>query len=289
MSSKESSAVFKFIKINGLLFCDEKMKWVVLSDNRSCDTRLYTEHGLSVLLETENHKILLDTGATGLFLHNAKVLGIDLSDVDFVFISHGHNDHAGGLSHFLEHNQQAKVIVSPHAMSGRFFSRRNHLHSITANWPYVAPQRLVLVDNNLEIERGLHVIADIPVTYPIPKGNGHLYVQLADDRDMHDNFCHEIALYLDGLLFTGCAHRGLENILAASPGPIHFVVGGFHLLDGLESEEELISLANRLTITYPQTQFFTGHCTGDKVFEVMKSMMGNHLHPFSCGTEINIK
>ena len=65
------------------------MKWTVLSDNRSDDSRLSTEHGLSVLLQTEQHRILLDTRASDVFIRNAERLGIDLSDVDYVFISHG--------------------------------------------------------------------------------------------------------------------------------------------------------------------------------------------------------
>ena len=65
------------------------MKWTVLSDNRSNDSRLSTEHGLSVLLQTEQHRILLDTGASDVFIRNAERLDIDLSDVDYVFISHG--------------------------------------------------------------------------------------------------------------------------------------------------------------------------------------------------------
>ena len=64
------------------------MRWTVLSDNRSDDSRLSTEHGLSILLDTERHKILLDTGASDVFIRNAEQLGIDLSDVDYVFIGY---------------------------------------------------------------------------------------------------------------------------------------------------------------------------------------------------------
>ena len=113
------------------------MKWTVLSDNRSSDSHLSTEHGLSILLETEQHKILLDTGASDVFIQNAELLGVNLSDVDYVFISHGHSDHAGGLRYFLEHNPKAKVIVSPEAMSGKFYSKRGNLHSITTEWPEI--------------------------------------------------------------------------------------------------------------------------------------------------------
>ena len=121
------------------------MKWTVLSDNRSKDSSLITEHGLSIFLQTERHKILLDTGASDVFIRNAELLDIDLCDVDYVFISHGHSDHAGGLQYFLEHNRQAQVIVSPDAMSGMFFSKRGNLHSITTEWPEILPISLRII------------------------------------------------------------------------------------------------------------------------------------------------
>ena len=283
----------------GFVECEQtrhKAKWTVLSDNRSSDSRLSTEHGLSILLVTDKHKILLDTGASDLFIRNAELLGVNLSDVDYVFISHGHSDHAGGLQYFLEQNTKAKVIVSPDAMSGKFFSKRGNLHSITADWPEIDDTRLILIDHTSEIlgrakrqsraAEGLHVIAHISQVHPKPKSNQNLDVQDAHGNFIHDDFRHELALYVDGLLFTGCAHSGLENILAACPWPVHTVVGGFHLLDGQESEEELAALAHRLNANYPETLFYTSHCTGDKVFEVMRNVMGERLQSFRCGTII---
>lgn len=262
------------------------MRWTVLSDNRSDDSRLTTEHGLSILLHTDRLMILLDTGASDVFIRNAEQLGIDLSDVGYVFISHGHSDHAGGLRYFLEHNQKAQVIVSPDAMSGKFFSKRGNLHSITAEWPEIDEDRLVLTGRTCEILEGLHVIAHIPQKHPMPKGNQNLYIQDADGNYIHDDFRHELAMYVDGLLFTGCAHSGLENILSACPWPVHSVVGGFHLLDGQETVDEIKALAQRLKAKYPETQFYTSHCTDDNVFEVMKDVMAEQLHLFNCGTII---
>ena len=203
----------------------EQMKWTVLSDNRTNDSRLLTEHGLSILLETERHRILLDTGASDVFIRNAETWGIDLSTVDYVFISHGHNDHAGGLRYFVEKNHSAKIIVSPHAMSGTFFSKRRYLHSITTEWPEEIRERLVLVDDTCEVDADLHIIAHIPQEFPLPKGNRHLYVQDAGGNYVNDDFRHELVLYTEGLLFTGCAHSGLENILAACPFPVRFLSG----------------------------------------------------------------
>lgn len=265
-------------------FVDVDMKWTVLSDNRRCEDSLEIEHGLSILLETEKHRILLDTGASDVFIRNAEKMGIDLSTMDYVFISHGHSDHAGGLKHLMEINNKAKVLVSPDAMSGKFYSKRGNLHSITAEWPKIDDDRLVLIDQTCAIAEGIRVIAHIQQTYPMPKGNQNLYVQNTAENYIHDDFRHELALYVDGLLFTGCAHSGLENILAACPWPVQTVVGGFHLLDGQETEEELTVLAQKLKAKYPNTQFFTSHCTGDKVFAILKAVMGEQLHAFSCGT-----
>ena len=259
------------------------MKLTVLSDNRSCDSCLSIEHGLSILLQTERYKILLDTGASDVFFRNAELLGEDFSDVDFVFISHGHSDHAGGLRYLLEHNQKAQVIVSPDAMSGKYFSKRGNLHSITTEWPDIDEDRLVLIDHTCELTEGLHLIAHIPQSHLMPKGNQNLYVQNANGDYIHDDFRHELALYVDGLLFTGCAHSGLENILSACPWPVYTVVGGFHLLDGQETDEEIKALAQRLKAKYPDTLFYTSHCTGDNVFEAMKNVMGEQLQPFSSG------
>ena len=260
------------------------MKWTVLTDNRTQNPLLQTEHGLSILLETEKHRLLLDTGASDVFIRNSEQLGIDLSTVDYVFISHGHSDHAGGLKHFMEINDKAKVIVSPDALKGRFFSKRRILHSITTEWPEIPQERLLIIEQSESIDDDIFILAHIPQINPMPEGNQHLFIEKSDGSYVNDDFRHELALYTDGLLFTGCAHSGLENILAACLFPVNTVVGGFHLLDNHESEDKLSELAYRLMDAYPQTQFYTSHCTGDAVFTTLHQVMGDKIHAFSCGT-----
>ena len=260
------------------------MKWTVLADNRAKDPSFKTEHGLSILLETERSRILLDTGASDVFIRNAMQMGIELGTVDYVFVSHGHSDHAGGLRHFMEVNKRAKVIVAPEAVKGKFYSQRNGLHSITTVWPEEIGERFIMVDHTCEVADGIQVMAHIPQVHPVPKGNRHLFIKDDEGNCLPDDFQHELALYTDGLLFTGCAHSGLENILAACPWPVSTVVGGFHLLDGHESRDELLGLAQRLTDNYPQTVFHTSHCTGDIVYAIMKKAMAERLHAFCSGT-----
>ncbi len=262
------------------------MKWTVLVDNRTNNPTFETEHGLSILLETERLSILLDTGASDLLMRNAERLGKDLSRVDYVFISHGHSDHAGGLKHFMEINKKAKVIVSPDAISGRFFSKRGNLHNITTEWPEIPQERLLTIEHSGSIGDDIYIIAHIPQIHPMPEGNLHLFVHDTQGQYIPDDFRHELALYTHGLLFTGCAHNGLENILAACPLPVNTVVGGFHLLDNHESETKLSDLSHRLADAYPQTQFYTSHCTGDTAFAILQDVMGDKIHPFSCGTTV---
>jgi 7,8-dihydropterin-6-yl-methyl-4-(beta-D-ribofuranosyl)aminobenzene 5'-phosphate synthase len=260
------------------------MKWTVLSDNRAKDPSFETEHGLSILLETARYRILLDTGASDVLIRNAKQMGVDLGTVDYVFVSHGHSDHAGGLRDFMEVNKRAKVIVSPEAVNGKFYSMRNDLHSITTVWPEGIGESSIMADRTCEVADGIHVMAHIPQIHPMPKGNRHLFTKDAEGNYIPDDFRHELALYTDGLLFTGCAHSGLENILAACPWPVDTVLGGFHLLDGHETRNELTDLARRLVDCHPQTVFHTSHCTGDIAYSIMKKAMGDRLHAFFCGT-----
>ena len=270
-----------------------EVRLTVLSDNRSSDpARFPTEHGLSILLDTGKHRVLLDTGASDLFLRNARKLGINLADVDYAFLSHGHSDHAGGLGAFLEVNSRAKVIVSSEALGKGFFSTKGGLHSITSSWPLDAMEgRTIYIDKSLDLGGGIRIIADIPQAHPIPKGNRNLLIVEGRSEIRLDTFRHEIALYADGILFTGCAHNGLENNLAACPRPVRAVIGGFHLLDSkdgnlYESMEELECMGRELLRKYPDTVFYTGHCTGDAACRTLKGVLGNQLRSFSAGMQI---
>lgn len=77
------------------------MKIYTLIENIPFQDQYIAEHGLSLYIETKNHKILFDFGQSDIFIQNAKILGVDLSQVDIAILSHGHYDHGGGLKIFL--------------------------------------------------------------------------------------------------------------------------------------------------------------------------------------------
>ena len=263
----------------------------MLSDNRTNNKLLQTEHGLSIYLECPSGKYLLDTGASDLFIRNAKVLGIDLADVDYCLISHGHNDHIGGLPYFLKLNSKAKVILSGAIPGTEYASMRRYQHSLTGDVDFSQDKdRFVFVNESSNVG-AVKVYANIDKQNSLPLGNKNLLCSDAAGQFMPDNFIHELAFVIDGVLFTGCAHSGILNILQSIDVPISLSIGGFHLLDShldqsYENDEQLNRIAVCLHEDYPHVQFYTGHCTGDHCYDMLSQSNNTHIHQFHCGEEI---
>ena len=275
------------------------MKAFVLSDNRSINDNYGIEHGLSVYLETSQHKLLLDTGASDLFISNAEKMNIDLREVDYVFISHGHADHIGGLAAFLKLNTRAKVILSGNILGSEYFSKRNGMHKISIDFDFSEiADRLIIVEDDLTLEEEIHVFANNSDTFPRPLGNINLFRHNDKNELVHDNFKHELIITVGSeklFVFTGCAHAGLLNILQTvkekSNLPVRWVMGGFHLLDtkngnSFETDAEQWELAKYLKSTYPLTDFITGHCTGEKAYNQLKTILEFRLIHFFSGYKL---
>ncbi len=275
------------------------MKLTVLVDNRASDMMLETEHGLSIYVETEGCKCLLDTGDTDLFIRNAAKLGVDLADVDYVFISHGHSDHLGGLPYFLTINSKAKIIISSHALSQHFFSRRTGFREIGVNFDISNyKDRFVFIKREAIFMNGnIRVLSVDSDRYASPKGNSTLYKECGKGVEQ-DDFNHEIIVFFPedgGLVFTGCGHKGLLNILDTVKEKTIYqvknVIGGFHLLDNkgthlFEDSNDLNDIADVILTEYKNTKLFCGHCTGELAYSILKGRLGDQLAPFYTGFTI---
>lgn len=277
------------------------MRIVTLLENSTVSSDFKAKHGISLYVETEGRKILFDSGPDSTFLENAHKLNVDLTAVDFMILSHGHYDHGGGLATFMKHNSHARIIMKDTAIN-RFFVKKFFLLKIDIGLKLakIDNSRLELISGHLELDESLTIHADFHKDGFIPAGNASLFTTDANGDDIVDPFDHEICLLIKennkNVLFTGCSHSGLGNMMRsvkqqASIDKIDAVIGGFHLYNPVtrktESNERIDSLMNELS-EFPETIFYTGHCTGNKAFDYLETKTAGRILPFKTGMGITV-
>lgn len=189
----------------------------VLSENTTSSERLGSEHGLSLYIETGIHKILFDTGASGLFVENAEKMGVDLTRVDLAVISHGHYDHGGGLKTFLGINKRAKMYLHQKAFEPHYANRPGGVKAYSGLDESLMPnERFVFCGDRFVIDHELELFSGV---YLKKAYSFRQYRSVMKDGDafVQDDFAHEQNLIMSEngktLLIAGCAHTGIVNII----------------------------------------------------------------------------
>lgn len=256
-----------------------------------------SEHGLSIYIETKSHRILFDVGASDLFYENAMKLDADIAKVDFLVISHGHNDHGGGLARFLRENSKAKVFLHPFALKKYYVKRPNNkIEFIGLEEELSKSSQIVFTADRFFISEGVEIFSNVIQKEPLSAANSSLLAE-KNGYMTNDTFSHEQNLIIeeDGktLLLTGCAHNGIINILSTF-GEIKgcmpdFVIGGFHLSSSSAGNEK-IEVINKIGkyLLDTKTKYYTCHCTGLEPYNQLKNMMGEKIDYLSAGSQITI-
>jgi 7,8-dihydropterin-6-yl-methyl-4-(beta-D-ribofuranosyl)aminobenzene 5'-phosphate synthase len=269
-----------------------------LAENTSVSSELGSEHGLSLFIETRNHKLLFDTGAGDLFAKNARLMGVDIKSVDTAFLSHGHHDHGGGLAAFLALNNSAKVCLSGRAFEGHFANFKDGSRKDVGIDASLLPNgRFVFVGDGLRIDGELELFSDVHCLRLNPSGNADLLKQ-DGDAFVRDDFAHEQNLVIrengGTVLVTGCSHCGIVNILE------HFytmngawpdaVIGGFHLYNPARGEYEDPGIVREIACFLLTTgaRFYTCHCTGMESYKILKASMGDSVDYLSGGMALTL-
>lgn len=266
------------------------------------------EHGLCFYIETEHHRLLMDTGQTDLFARNAEQLGIDLTLVDTVVISHGHYDHGGGLLHFARINPVAKIYIRASAFRPYYsIDSSGKPHYIGLAEGIRDLPGLVVIEDDLggsaeekepgiyRIDEELSLFSGIGMEHPIPSANDRLKVE-TEAGLVQDDFRHEQCLVIReggrSVLLSGCAHHGILNILdryrTLYGGSPDVVFSGFHMMKrhGYSGSDLLMIIDTALALKQTDTIFFTGHCTGQEPYEAMKKLMGDRLRYIHSGDKV---
>ncbi len=250
----------------------------LIEDSPGEDPLLLFEHGLSFYIEKDGRKLLFDTGQSGAFLSNAERLQVDLSDLEYVVLSHGHYDHSGGFRDLCEYAQRFQLIL------GRgFFNEKYSLHDTVHtfkgnnfNEEFLLKKKIsyrMITGAIEEILPDVFVVTDFPRKIAGEKPNPRFQL-LSGSSFIEDPFTDEILIVIDtpkGLIvLAGCSHPGIINMLEAVKTrfdkPLYAVFGGTHLVDA--SEERIVNTVDYFGKSTIQ-KIGACHCTGGKATELL--------------------
>lgn len=269
------------------------MRVTTLIDNRPAP-QLTAEWGLAFWIEYQDKHILLDTGGGENFARNAAALGIYLSRADFAVLSHAHWDHADGLPAFFRRNPTAPLYLRQ-GYGEDCYDRTDR------GWRYEGIRKGTLAEyaDRIRFVSGPFSPAPgvslLPHTTPglAAKGKAGKMYRLRDGKYTPDDFSHEQSLVFQtarGLVvFNSCCHAGADVIVretqeAFPDQPIRALVGGFHLFE--TPDEEVYALGQRLAESGVE-EIVTGHCTGERGFQILKEVLGARAKQLRTGLVLN--
>ena len=259
-----------------------------LSENTASIGDFLGEWGLSVLVEADTTKILLDTGATISAVHNAESLGINLSMIDKIVLSHGHYDHTGGLREMLRRmKKEIEIIAHPDIWQAKF-SRRVGKPDKYIGIPYQKEEleslgaHFTLTKQPVEITQNIVTTGEISMVTEYETIDSGLFVK-QDFRFEPDLVMDDQAMIIKtekGLvIILGCAHRGMINTIYQAQkitgiNAIQAVIGGSHLIGTAENRLwQSIAALKELGV---QTLGLC-HCTDLPVISVLAQEFGENF------------
>lgn len=239
------------------------MKLTVLVDNNTFIDEYYLgEPAVSYYIEDENTKILFDTGYSDMFIKNAKSMNINLDNLDKIIISHGHNDHTGGLKYLSENikNEKTEIIAHPNCFDKKYY-QDEYIGTPILKEELEQNFKLNLKSKPTEITKNIVFLGEIPSTNDFENrdviGNYESIEGIEDDYVKDDSaivYKSEKGLFI----ITGCSHSGICNIIeyakkVCCENKIYGVIGGFHLFDFNEKLKRTIEYfkENSLKEIYP--------------------------------------
>ena len=256
------------------------------------DQSLNWEHGISYLIQTEGKKILFDTGQSGEFINNAKKLDIDLSDLDYVVISHSHYDHSGGLKKLIQSYQpNFKLILGQDFFKGKY-SLEGDIYRYTGSdfdqeYLHKKGIEVEFVEDIKYITENIMVITNFKRDPQYENTNETMYIK-EDEEYKLDDFKDEVSLVVNtekGLVvIVGCSHPGIVNILEEirrkTGKEIYQVLGGLHLMK--EDDEKINNIIDYLKEREIK-KISACHCTGKQGETMLSQQMEEEFQRNSTG------
>jgi 7,8-dihydropterin-6-yl-methyl-4-(beta-D-ribofuranosyl)aminobenzene 5'-phosphate synthase len=272
---------------------ENKLVKITILVNNLAGEGLIAEHGLSLWIETDNRRIIFDTGQGIALENNARTLGIDLAEADILVLSHGHYDHTGGIVQVLQQAQKTDVYCNPGIVYPRYSIIDGTAKPIQIPSDSMEAIEKLSVEHLHWVQQPTWVSDKIGITGPIPRmtnwedPGGPFYLDPEGKRA--DPIDDDQALWVrtdDGIIVcVGCSHAGLVNTLNYVRSINHgfrlrAIIGGFHLINA--GRERLEKTMTALHLFEPD-MVIPCHCTGELAVAMLRDAMGERVSPASAG------
>ncbi|NJE84414.1 MBL fold metallo-hydrolase [Thermococcus sp. CX2] len=266
--------------------------YTLVEDYSGYESPFLAQHGVSFLIEHGNKRILFDVGqSAGPILHNMRLLELEPSTIDYVFLSHCHYDHTGGLLEMLKAiGRRVPVIAHPTIFRQHFITRpclrdvgvpfrREEIEELT---------QLFLTAEPIEIVEGVYSTGEVREREDFERASLDVYT-IKDGRVVKDELLDDMSLAIrtpKGLVVvSGCSHAGIVSIVKhamrlTGEKRVRAVIGGFHLID--ESTER-IKRTVKAFLDLGVDEVYTGHCTGLRAEAAFLEAYGENFHKLHSG------
>lgn len=247
----------------------------LIENNPDDGGHLQFEHGLSLYIEADGRKILFDTGQSGDFAENARVLDKNLNELDFCFISHGHYDHSGGYERLVSVTDKPPLLIVGEEFFKPKYKKSDascfQFNGNSFDESFISNNKIALIkvkEDMLYLTEHIIVFHHFIKHTDYEKRNSRFFIK-ENTEYIPDNFNDEISLGIvtkKGLVvIAGCSHIGIVNILRTISErvdiPIYAVIGGTHLIEADEARiQETIDAFKKMELQL----IAVSHCTGEE-------------------------
>ena len=276
---------------------------------REMRNSVLAEHGFSSLVTVAigdaTRCMLFDFGfSEGGAAFNAGALGVDLTRVEQMALSHGHLDHVGGLRALVEKTGKSGIplVVHPAAFRQPRFLKvsetlKYHFPAFTAEEAAAAGADVITAEApHLMIDHNALFLGQIPRSTAFEKGAPNLFCEI-DGKVQQDPFDDDSAVVFNvrgkGLVvLSGCAHSGIVNTVryareVTGVEPVMAIMGGFHL-SGQDPDHVLRPTVEALK-TFDPAYIIPTHCTGRQAVGMIEKAMPDRFILNMAGTKLTFR